>query len=199
MSWIRRVNAASAELRDRRVRIIFLGAPSHARLLAEQPNLNNEIQIESVELWSESTFRSYLSERERRDCDLPELRTELLEAAGYSGEGVSYLLNALHQRGENVKVAAEQAKKELGRRPGLLANFGVSSDLEPIFVSVAGWSPINEGDLQVIVDDELNGRAPMSPEGLLRYGLWMGSLFQVGEKVYVNPLVKNHLDQQHAD
>ncbi|MGL3107250.1 hypothetical protein [Bradyrhizobium sp. BR 1432] len=199
MSWIRRVNAASTELRDRRVRIIFLGASSHARLLAEQPNLSDEIQVESVELWSESTFRSYLSERERRDCDTPELRTELLEAAGYSGEGVFHLLSALQERGENVKAAAEQVIKELGRRAGLLENFGVSSDLEPIFVSIAGWSPINEGDLEIIVDDELSGRAPMSLEGFLRYGIWMGSLFQIGEKVYVNPLVKTYLDQHHAD
>lgn len=199
MSWVRRVNAASAELRDRRMRIIFLGSPSHARLLAEQPNLSVEVQIESVELWSESTFRSHLSERERRDCDTLELRTQLLEAAGYSGEGVYHLLNALHERGENVKAASEQTEKELGRRAGVLANFGVSSDLEPIFVSVAGWSPINEGDLKIIVDDELNGRVPMSLEGVVQYGIWMGSLFQAGEKVYVNPLVKSQLDQRHAD
>ncbi|MCA6119277.1 hypothetical protein J6524_31030 [Bradyrhizobium sp. WSM 1738] len=198
MSWVRRANASADELRERNVRIVFVGAASQARILAEQPNLSDEVGLESVELWSESTFRSYLLERERRDCDIPGLRTQVLEAAGYSGEGVYRLVNSLQERGENIDIAAADVKKELGRRPGLLSNFGVSPDLEPIFVSIAGWSPINEGDLKVIVDEEFAGQAPMSLDGLVRYGAWMGSLFQVGSKIFVNPLVRDHLSY-HAD
>jgi hypothetical protein len=198
MSWIRRANASADELRERNVRIVFVGAASQARILSDQPNLSDEVGLESVELWSESTFRSYLLERERRDCDIPGLRMQLLEAAGYSGEGVYRLVNSLQERGENIDIAAADLKKELGRRPGLLSNFGVSPDLEPIFVSIAGWSPISEGDLKVIVDEEFAGQAPMSLDGLVRYGVWMGSLFQIGSKIFVNPLVRDHLSY-HAD
>lgn len=198
MSWVRRANASADELRERNVRIVFVGAAPQARILAEQPNLSDEVGLESVELWSESTFRSYLLERERRDCDIPGLRTQLLEAAGYSGEGVYRLVNSLQERGENVDIAADEVKKYLARRPGLLSNFGVLSDLEPIFASIAGWSPINEGDLKVIVDEEFAGKSPMSLDGLVRYGNWMGALFQIGSRIFVNPLVKDKLSR-HAD
>ncbi|WP_316193250.1 hypothetical protein [Bradyrhizobium sp. SZCCHNRI1029] len=198
MSWVRRANASADELRERNVRIVFVGAAPHARILAEQPSLGNEVNLESVELWSEGTFRSYLSERERRDCDVPGIRGQLLEIAGYSGEGVYRLVNLLQDRAENIDIAAAEFEKDIWRRAGVLSSFGVSPDLEPIFSSIAGWSPIEDNDLKVIVDEEFAGHAPMSLEGLIRYGSWMGSLFQIGSKIFINPLVKNHL-KPHAE
>jgi hypothetical protein len=169
---------------------MFIGGPSHARTLAEESALAEEIDIESAELWTETTLRSYLAERERKDCDIPELRPRMLQASGLTGEGMRYLLNAIGNKGERFDNAAAVVRRELGRRLGLAANFGIGSDLEPFYRAFARWSPCSEVDFRAIIDDEFGGKAAMSLEALIRYGVWMGALFQNQElKFEVNPLV----------
>jgi hypothetical protein len=75
-------------------------------------------------------------------------------------------------------------------------NFGIGADLEPVYESLSGWSPFTEGDLKEIVADEFSGCAPMSIDGLVRHGIWMGALFRDSNfKINVNPLLKSIFDQ----
>ena len=68
--------------------------------------------------------------------------------------------------------------KELGRRGGLASNFGIGSDLEPIYVAVSRWAPCSDSDVKTIIDDEFSGVTPISVEGIIEYGIWMGALFR---------------------
>jgi hypothetical protein len=176
---------------------MFIGGPNHARTLAEESVLSEEVDIESAELWTETTLRSYLAERERKDCDTPELRTKMLQASGFTGEGVRHLLNALGNKGEKFDDAAALVRKEFGRRTGIPANFGISSDLEPFYRALARWSPCSEADLKAIIYDEFPGKVAMSTEALIRYGVWMGAVFRNQDLEFeVNPLLRFVFDQR---
>jgi hypothetical protein len=165
--------------------------------MADDRALAEEIEIESPELWTETVLRSYLSDRERKDCDLPELRQRMLDASGRTGEGVRCLLNAMGDRGEKFDDAASAVLKELGRRAGLASNFGIGPDLEPIYVAISHWAPCSHNDVKTIVDDEFNGVTPISIEGIIQYGIWMGALFRDQElKIDVNPLLKSRFGQR---
>ena len=163
--WVRRVSAVSADLAKRRIRIMFVGGPTQARTMADDRALAEEIEMESAELWTETALRSYLSDRERKDCGLPELRQKMLDASGRTGEGVRCLLNAMADRGEKFDDAASAVLKELGRRGGLASNFGIGSDLEPIYVAVSRWAPCSDSDVKTIIDDEFSGVTPISSRG----------------------------------
>jgi hypothetical protein len=58
-------------------------------------------------------------------------------------------LGVLSQRGENFESAADLVRKELGRRHGIVRNFGIGADLEPVYESLSGWSPFTELSLKV--------------------------------------------------
>jgi hypothetical protein len=119
----------------------------------------------------------------------------MLHASGLTGEGMRYILNAIGNKGDKFDDAAAIARRELGRRVGLAVNFGINSDIEPFYRAVARWCPCSEVDFKAIIDDELAGKAAMSVEALIRYGVWMGALFQNQElKFEINPLLRSILD-----
>jgi hypothetical protein len=197
LAWIRRVSAVSKDLKERNIRVVFIGGPDQARTLVGEPTLAEEVDIESAELWTEATLRAYLAERERKDCDLPGLRRRILDAVGGTGDGARYLVNALGDKGEKFDAAAEQAFRELGRRNGLLVNFGIGPAFEPIYLAVARWSPCSDSDVKSILDIDCGGTTIMSAEGLIEYGIWMGALYRDDDlKININPLLRAHFQNQ---
>ena len=191
LPWVRRLEAVARDLDKRRARVIFIAGPLQARILSTDQNLNDEVALEPVELWTESTLRNYLAARERKDLDVPELREQILVNAGGTGDGARRLVHSLREKGGRFADALSAAYRELAKPKGLVAAFGVDRDIEAFFRTIALWSPCSENDIADVIASECREPVPLPISSLLKYGAWMGVLQRDADLRYViNPLLQ---------